>query len=295
MSGWSIQIVAVLELSTLLSIGFSRGLLNRQFWMLWILQQFCAGDDEDTSSEEEEAQVPTAKPAAGAEAAEKERDLHAEVGWGGSGKWQVAWFVNSIRRGGWKTPNRREKVETNLCFGNHCQLIGTQPAFQVFSQLDSYNPHHLPKKESCESEAQRVFSQVFLRIIQGRYVVYLTPTFDSKMFFCLPGTVRLKEVWFQQIHLAFTQKTSVMFYLDTDDVVTPWVDISWIYWPKSPGGEASRGHQWVGGMWRVAKCQSQIFKDGLSKPTFLQQISIWRSYSEMQLSWIPPNAQTAHV
>ena len=79
-----------------------------------------------------------------------------------------------------------------------------------------------------------------------------------------------------------------MFYLDTDDVVTPWVDISWIYWPKSPGGEASRGHQWVGGMWRVAKCQSQIFKDGLSKPTFLQQISIWRSYSEMQLSWIPP-------
>ena len=45
MSGWSIQIVAVLELSTLLSIGFSRGLLNRQFWMLWILQQFCAGDD----------------------------------------------------------------------------------------------------------------------------------------------------------------------------------------------------------------------------------------------------------
>eukprot|EP00434_Breviolum_minutum_P030130 symbB.v1.2.026648.t1/scaffold2679.1/size73150/5 len=34
---------------------------------------------KDTSSEEEEAQVPTAKPAAGAEAAEKERDLHAEV------------------------------------------------------------------------------------------------------------------------------------------------------------------------------------------------------------------------
>ena len=85
----------------------SRGLLNRQFWMLWILQQFCAGDDEDTSS---------AKPAAGAEAAEKERDLHAEVGWGGSGKWQVAWFVNTIRRGGLENPQPAGKGRDQFVF-----------------------------------------------------------------------------------------------------------------------------------------------------------------------------------
>ena len=43
-----------------------------------------------------------------AEAAEKERDLHAEVGWGevASGKWHG---LSTPTPGGWKTPNRREK------------------------------------------------------------------------------------------------------------------------------------------------------------------------------------------
>ena len=53
----------------------SRGLRNRQFWMLWILQQFCQGDEkEDSSDEEEEPQKAAPKPAmakpAAAEAAE---------------------------------------------------------------------------------------------------------------------------------------------------------------------------------------------------------------------------------
>ena len=45
---------------TVNAIGFSRGLLNRQFWMPVILQQFCAGD-EDSSEEEEEEQAPEAE------------------------------------------------------------------------------------------------------------------------------------------------------------------------------------------------------------------------------------------
>ena len=50
-----------------------------------------------------------------AEAAEKERDLHAEVGWGevASGKWHA---LSTPTPGGWKTPNRREKVNNNLFF-----------------------------------------------------------------------------------------------------------------------------------------------------------------------------------
>lgn len=96
----------------------------------------------------------------------------------GSGKWQVAWFVNT-NTGGVGKPPTGGKRSTTICFEvYHCQLISTQPAFQVFSQLDNYK---FPPKKVCSlrkpttSETKRklrirgtegIFPRVFLRMIQ---------------------------------------------------------------------------------------------------------------------------------
>ena len=70
-----------------------------------------------------------------AEAAEKERDLHAEVGWGGSGKWQVAWFVNTNSGGVGKPPTGGKRV-ARICFEvYHCQLISGFLSFLPTWQL----------------------------------------------------------------------------------------------------------------------------------------------------------------
>ena len=83
-----------------------------------------------------------------AEAAEKERDLHAEVGWEevASGKWQVAWFVNTNTGGVGKPPTGGKRpLEFVLRFitANICQLISTQP-FPSF--LPTWQLWFSPKK-----------------------------------------------------------------------------------------------------------------------------------------------------
>ena len=81
-----------------------------------------------------------------------------------SGKWHG---LSTPTPGALETPQPAGRVARICLEVYHCQLISTQPAFEVFSQVDSYDfppkmqfakTNHL---RNYESEAQRGFSPGF--------------------------------------------------------------------------------------------------------------------------------------